>query len=59
MLMEETQYQLHQIFAEMNYCLVMIPVAELDRDCLRGFFVDQQDIWRDVSRRWIEFCKLD
>ena len=58
-LMEETQYRLNRIRDEMDYYLVTTPAASLDQDQLRRFFADQQDIWRDVSRRWIEFRKLD
>lgn len=36
----------------MDYYLVTTPAADLDRDRLRRFFADQQDIWRDVSRQW-------
>jgi hypothetical protein len=58
-LMEETQYRLNRIRDEMDYYLVTTPAADLDRDRLRGFFTDQQDIWQDVSRQWIEFRKQD
>ncbi len=58
-LMEETQYRLNRIRDEMDYYLVTTSAADLDRDRLRRFFTDQQDIWNDVSRRWIEFRKLD
>lgn len=58
-LMEETQYRLNRIRDEMDYYLVTTSTSDLDRDRLRRFFTDQQDIWNDVSRRWIEFRKLD
>jgi hypothetical protein len=58
-LMEETQYRLNRIRDEMDYYLVMTPGADLDRDRLLRFFADQQDVWHDVSRRWIDFRKLD
>lgn len=48
-LMEETQYRLNRIRDEMDYYLVTTPAADLDRDRLRGFFTEQQDIWHDVS----------
>jgi len=57
-LMEETQYRLNRIRDEMDYYLVT-NAADLDRDRLNGFFADQQDIWQDVSRQWIEFRKQD
>jgi len=58
-LMEETKYRLNQIRDEMDYHLVTTPAADLNRDQLRGFFADQQDVWHDVSRQWVEFRKLD
>jgi len=57
--MEETQYRLNRIRDEMDYYLVTTPAGDLDLDQLRRFFADQQDIWRDMSQRWIEFRKLD
>jgi hypothetical protein len=58
-LMEEAQYRLNRIRDEMDYYLVATPAADLDRDHLHRFFTDRQDIWNDVSRKWIEFRKLD
>jgi hypothetical protein len=58
-LMEETRYRLNRIRNEMDYYLVTTPAAELDRDLLYRFFTDQQEIWHDVSRQWVEFRKLD
>jgi hypothetical protein len=43
----------------MDYYLMTAPAADLDCDRLRRFFTGKQDIWNDVSRRWIEFRKLD
>jgi hypothetical protein len=57
--MEETQYRLHRIRDEMDYYLVTTPAADLEPGRLRAFFADQQDVWQDVSRRWVEFRKLD
>jgi hypothetical protein len=58
-LMEETRYRLNRIRDEMDYHLVTTPAADLDRDELGRFFADQQDVWHDVSRQWVEFRKLD
>ena len=58
-LMEETQYRLHRIRDEMDYYLVTTPAADLEPSRLSAFFDDQQFIWQDVSRRWIDFRKLD
>lgn len=43
----------------MDYYLVTTPAADLDRHQLHRFFADRQDIWNDVSSRWIEFRKRD
>jgi hypothetical protein len=58
-LMEEAQYRLNQIRDEMDYYLVTTPAAELKKERLHEFFVQQQDVWGDVSRRWVEFRKLE
>jgi hypothetical protein len=58
-LMEETQYLLNRIRDEMDYYLVITPEADISQDRLDKFFKAQQEIWSDVSRRWIEFRKLD
>jgi hypothetical protein len=59
LLMEETQYRLNRVRDEMDYYLVITPEADISRDKLDEFFKDQQEIWSDVSRRGIEFRKLD
>ena len=58
-LMEEAQYRLNRIRDEMDYYLVTTPAADLGWDQLQRFFAERQDTWNDVSRRWIEFRKLD
>jgi hypothetical protein len=58
-LMEETQYRLNRLRDELDYHLVTTPVSELRKSELDRFFKEQQAIWSDVSRRWIEFRKLD
>lgn len=58
-LMEEAQYRLNRLRDEMDYYLVVTPSAEITKDKLDEFFEEQQAIWSDVSRRWIEFRKLD
>ncbi len=57
--MEESQYRLNRLRDEMDYYLVTTPSAEFSRDMLDRFFADQQAIWRDVSRRWVEFRRLE
>jgi hypothetical protein len=54
--MEEAQYEFNRLRDEIDYCLVMreqITSEQVDR-----FFADQQEIWADVSRRWVEFRRL-
>jgi hypothetical protein len=58
-LMEETQYRLNKIRDEMDYYIVTTPVSDLDVDRLRKFFEEQQEIWNDVSRRWVDFRRTD
>jgi hypothetical protein len=58
-LMEEAQYRLNRLRDEMDYYLVVTPSAEITKDKLDEFFEEQQAIWSDVSRRWIEFRRLD
>jgi hypothetical protein len=58
-LMEEAQYRLNRIRDEMDYYLVTTPLADLEKERLNQFFMAQQDVWSDVSRRWIEFRKLE
>jgi hypothetical protein len=43
----------------MDYYLVTTTSADRDRERLRKFFADQQDVWHDVNRQWVEFRKLD
>jgi hypothetical protein len=58
-LMEETQYRLNRLRDEIDYYVVVTPSAEITREKLDEFFQEQQTIWSDVSRRWIEFRKVD
>jgi hypothetical protein len=58
-LMEETQYRLNRLRDEIDYYLTVTPPDEVKREALDRFFADQQLIWNDVSRRWIEFRSLD
>ena len=58
-LMEETRYRLNRIRDTMDYYLVTTPDADISQDRLGEFFKAEQEIWSDVSRRWIEFRKVD
>ncbi|MEU8635135.1 DUF4231 domain-containing protein [Amycolatopsis sp. NPDC048633] len=59
LLMEETQYRMNRLRDDMDYYLVTTPAAELRRDELDRFYSEQQELWADVSRRWVEFRKHD
>jgi hypothetical protein len=59
LLMEETQYRMNRLRDEMDYYLVTTPATDLRRSDLDRFYAEQQDLWADVSRRWVEFRKLD
>jgi hypothetical protein len=54
-LMEEAQYRLNRLRDELDYYLAVTPEDAVRRTDLDRFFADQQQIWSDVSRRWIEF----
>jgi hypothetical protein len=58
-LMEEAQYRLNRIRDEIDYYLVVTPSADITREKLDEFFQEQQAVWNDVSRRWVEYRKLD
>jgi len=58
-LMEEAQGSFNRIRDEMDYYIVTTPSTELDKEILHDFFMQQQAVWNDVSRRWVEFRKLD
>lgn len=58
-LMEETQYRLNRLRDEMDYYLTLTPSDAVERAKLDEFFNEQQRIWNEVSRRWIEFRALD
>lgn len=58
-LMEETQYRLNRLRDKMDYYLVTKPVVELKKVDLDAFFAEQQAIWSDVNKRWIEYRKVE
>jgi hypothetical protein len=57
-LMEEAQYRFNRLRDEIDYYLTPTPPDAVTRDVVDRFFADQQLIWSDVSRRWIEFRSL-
>jgi hypothetical protein len=58
-LMEEAQYRLNRLRDEIDYYIITTTPDDLSIARLKEFFLDQQATWADVSRRWIEFRKLD
>jgi hypothetical protein len=58
-LMEETQYRLNRLRDEVDYYVATTPSHEVNQTKLALFFANHQEIWNDVSRRWIEFRKID
>jgi hypothetical protein len=58
-LMEETQYRLNRLRDEMDYYLMVTPSDGVEREVLDRFFEQQQRVWSDASRRWVEFRALD
>lgn len=58
-LMEEAQYRLNRLRDEMDYYLMVTATGTEERARLDAFFADQQRVWADVSRRWVEFRALD
>jgi hypothetical protein len=58
-LMEEAQYRMNRLRDEIDYYIIMTPPDNLSTEKLKESFLEQQAIWSDVSRRWIEFRKLD
>ncbi|WP_206050873.1 SLATT domain-containing protein [Nocardioides speluncae] len=54
-LMEETLYRMNRLRDEIDFLLVTGDPAQVTREQLERFFADQQAIWSDVSRRWVEF----
>ncbi|MFI7160473.1 MULTISPECIES: SLATT domain-containing protein [Micromonospora] len=54
-LMEETRYRLNRLRDEIDYVLVTNPADQVTREQMDRFFADQQQIWADVSRQWVEF----
>jgi hypothetical protein len=57
-LMEEAQYRLNRLRDEIDYYLTVTQPEAVEREVIDRFFADQQLIWSDVSRRWIEFRSL-
>jgi hypothetical protein len=57
-LMEETRYRLNRLRDEIDYHLVTTSADQTTREEFDQFFADQQQIWADVSRQWVEFRRI-
>jgi hypothetical protein len=57
--MKEAQYRLNRLRDEIDYYLVTKPTSEIRKPELERYFREQQNIWSDVSKRWIEYRKPD
>jgi hypothetical protein len=53
--MEETQYRLNLLRDNMDYYFVTTPADGLSKQQLDLFYAEQQLIWADASRRWVQF----
>jgi hypothetical protein len=58
-LMEEAQYRFNRLRDEIDYYIIATSPEDLKTQQLKEFFLEQQATWADVSKRWIEFRKLD
>jgi hypothetical protein len=58
-LMEEAQYRFNRLRDEIDYYIIAASPEDLKTEQLKEFFLEQQATWADVSKRWIEFRKLD
>jgi hypothetical protein len=52
-LMEETRYRLNRLRDMMDYYLVTTHASEMSKAQLDRFFEEQQNIWAEVSGRWL------
>lgn len=54
-LMEETQYRFYRLQDDLDYFLAKKSPEELQFADVDPFFTRYQEIWDDISRRWLEF----
>ena len=58
-LMEEAQYRLQRLRDRMDFYVVTTPEASIEKAELIEFFDEQQAIWADVSKRWVDYRKAE
>lgn len=56
-LMEETQYRFNRLRDEVHYYLAETPADDLDSTRIRELFDQYQEIWDQLSMRWLESRK--
>jgi hypothetical protein len=54
-LMEETQYRFHRLRDELTFYLAATPPDQLDTAVVREMFDQYQQIWNELSSRWLEY----
>jgi hypothetical protein len=58
-LMEEAHYRFNRLRDEIDYYIIATSPDDSKTEQLKEFFIEEQATWADVSKRWIEFRKLD
>ncbi len=53
-LMEETQYRFQRLADELEHFLATTAVDDLTHDGLHPIHLQYQEVWTDLSRRWLE-----
>jgi hypothetical protein len=54
-LMEEAQYKFYRLRDELTYYIAANPPDQLDESKLRNIFEEYQQIWNQLSNRWMEY----
>lgn len=54
-LMEEAQYKFYKLRDELTYYIAAMQPDQLDESKLRSMFDEYQQIWDQLSSRWMEY----
>jgi ABC-type siderophore export system fused ATPase/permease subunit len=54
-LMEEAAHKFHRLQDDLQYYIASHPAEEIDRERVRAMFVQYQEIWDELSSRWLKF----
>ncbi|GLZ28872.1 hypothetical protein Lesp02_10620 [Lentzea sp. NBRC 105346] len=57
-LMEEATSRFHLLHDELTYYIASVPAEELDAARIRAAFDEYQEIWTNLSTRWMRFREL-